>query len=97
MPLPTGSVLIYSTNYLNETVPSRQGIVGRIITTQHHRAMCQRKGHTPEDYRQAAEEGGSIRAVARILDVSRTTAREQCARHDIELESIDGVPEGRQQ
>ena len=51
-----------------------------------------RKGNTPDDYREAAEKTGSIRGIARELGVSRTTAREQCARHDIYLESIGGVP-----
>jgi len=53
----------------------------------------ERKGLTPDDYRAAVQEHGSMQAAARALDVSRPTVRDMCVRHDIEVPSIGRVPE----
>jgi hypothetical protein len=52
-----------------------------------------RKGLTPDQYREAVQEGGTMAAAGRILDVNEKTVREQCKRHGIEVPSIGGVPQ----
>jgi len=52
-----------------------------------------RVGYDADDYREAIEEHGTIRSAARELGVSRTTVREMCVRHEIEVKSLGGVPE----
>jgi len=53
----------------------------------------QRKGLTEDEVRDAVKERGSMRGAADELDVTRTTIRDWCIRHDIEVPSIGGVPE----
>lgn len=51
-----------------------------------------RKGYTPDDYAEAVEKAGSISGAARILDVDKSTVREQCIRHEINVPTIGDVP-----
>jgi integrase len=51
-----------------------------------------RRGLSPQQYRKAVQETGSISGAARHLEVSKTTVREQCIRHEIEVPTIGGVP-----
>jgi len=53
----------------------------------------QRKGYTPDDYRKAVEERGSLRGAAKELGVDRKTVRDQCRRHGIPVKSLGGVPD----
>jgi len=53
----------------------------------------ERKGLSYDDVHEAVDEHGSMRAAARELDVTRTTIRDWCIRHEIEVPSIGRVPE----
>lgn len=50
------------------------------------------KGLTKEDYQRAAEEAGSIRGAARMLDVSRPTVKEQWERYGIVNPQTGEIP-----
>ena len=54
-----------------------------------------RKGIAVEEYRKAAEETGSVRGVARVLDVSYSTAYGVLSRNEIPVASLDGPPSGK--
>jgi len=51
-----------------------------------------RKGIPVDDYRDAAEETGSVRGVARVLDVSYSTAYSVLKAHEIPVRSLEGQP-----
>jgi len=53
----------------------------------------QRKGFSPDDYREAVQKRESLRGAANELGVDRKTVRDQCIRHGIEVPSIGGVPD----
>lgn len=42
------------------------------------------KGLSPEDYRKAVQQAGTMAGAGRILDVNDKTVREQCIRCEIE-------------
>jgi hypothetical protein len=56
-------------------------------------SVGQRKGFSPDDYREAVQKRGSLRGAAHELGVDRKTVRDQCIRHEIEVPSINGVPD----
>jgi integrase len=51
-----------------------------------------RKGFSPSDYRDAVGEAGTVAGAARALGVDESTVRGMCQRHEIEVESVGGVP-----
>ena len=62
------------------------------MTDTHTHKDGGRKGYSPDDYREAVEETGSIRGAANELGVNYRTAYDACKRHSIYVPTLDGPP-----
>lgn len=71
----------------------REARAGATIKADHDGTPGEKKGHSPQDYKDAVKEAGTLSGAARILDVAHTTVREQCIRHSIPVPSVGGVPQ----
>jgi hypothetical protein len=66
---------------------------GRKIAPHPDDAQGYQKDLDPDEYRAAIGEEGSLQSAAEHLGVHRSTVRYMATQHDIEVPSMDGVPD----